>query len=331
MILGVEARLLGVVLASYGAISTAASLVLAAAWRRALPHLAVPSPRVAADRILLIRILPCLLGTGGATTAAIAFLLFEPPLPREKVGLPFLFVATAGAALLLAAARRGVRSARATAAVTRSWSAGSPATLSAGSITVRQVISAFPVVAASGLWRPRLLVARSVADACSEAELEAILAHERAHLTTHDNLRQAVLTLCPDLFGWLPACRRLERSWREATERAADEAATRGDEGRRLALASALVKVARMAVGQPIPTLPGNALFRGEPIAERVRSLLAPSPTATTSGSSRFAQERSGLGTTAALLFLSWILVTLFSAMQPELFAILEGAIRLGR
>ncbi|REK03726.1 MAG: hypothetical protein DWQ36_19490 [Acidobacteria bacterium] len=328
--LGFETRWVLVALASYAVVSTAASLLLAAGLRSVLARLVSrsPSPRTTADRILLLRLLPCLFGALCAVAASLAFALFEPRTHGEAVGWPFVCAATAGAVLLLLALGRGARSALASLAVGEVWSAGSPARTPAP-LAAREVEADFPVVALSGLWRPRLVLARRVADACSEEEMQAVVAHEMAHLHAHDNVRQAVLTLCPDLFALLPAARVLERSWREAAERAADEAATAGDESRRLALASALVKVARLAVGPRAPVLPGSTLLRGEPIAERVRSLLSPPASD--------ALDRSGvagLGGSprgAAGLALLAVSSALFAASRPELFELVEAAIRLGR
>ena len=62
-----------------------------------------------------------------------------------------------------------------------------------------------------------------------------------------------------------------------AAELAADEAAAGGlDRG--VHLAAALVKVARLATTIPSDPLPASALYRGEPITERVHRLLAPPP-----------------------------------------------------
>jgi hypothetical protein len=65
--------------------------------------------------------------------------------------------------------------------------------------------------------------------------------------------------------------------WHDAAEAVADDGATAlGPEGR-VDLASALLRVARLApAGSPIVSLPASALYRGEDIADRVRRLLAP-------------------------------------------------------
>jgi Zn-dependent protease with chaperone function len=134
--------------------------------------------------------------------------------------------------------------------------------------------SAFPIVAIVGLVTPRLFVARSVLEACSAEELEAVLAHEEAHARQRDNLRRLALAGAPDLLGLWPAGRQLEGAWMRAAEFAADEAAA--DQWHRgLHLASALVKVARLAT-TPSRPLPASALYHDEPITERVQRLLDP-------------------------------------------------------
>ena len=125
-----------------------------------------------------------------------------------------------------------------------------------------------------GLFTSRLFVARSVLEACSSEELDAVLAHEGAHARQYDNLRRLALAGTPDLLSLWPSGRRLDAAWMRAAELAADEMAAR-DRGRGVDLAAALVKVARLATTATDP-LPASALYRGEPITERVHRLLDP-------------------------------------------------------
>ena len=81
----------------------------------------------------------------------------------------------------------------------------------------------------------------------------------------------------PDLLGWTPAARRLERAWAAAAEHTADASAA-ADRAARLALASALVKIARRmpppsSVSEPISTLVG-----GGEIVSRVEQLIDDAP-----------------------------------------------------
>jgi beta-lactamase regulating signal transducer with metallopeptidase domain len=144
-----------------------------------------------------------------------------------------------------------------------------------------------------------------------------------AHLQAHDNLRRAFFSISPDLLALVSASAAMERAWHEAAERAADEQASGTDDARRVALASALVKVARLASAALPPPLPASALFRGEPIAERVRELIAP---------------RVKLTACPPTSLLALVLFAAASAVlaalplsHPFLYLIIETAIRLGR
>jgi hypothetical protein len=118
-----------------------------------------------------------------------------------------------------------------------------------------------------GVLRPRIFVAETVLGALSPAELRALLAHERAHLTAGDNLRRLLLRACAPL-PWPAQARRLERRWQEASEGAADVRANAG-----LDLALALVATARLAPPGARLELGAAAFHSGGAVARRVRRL----------------------------------------------------------
>lgn len=97
-----------------------------------------------------------------------------------------------------------------------------------------------------GILRPRLLVSRGLLDSLSADELDAVLAHERAHAARFDNLRQLLVRW--STIAWPPASRRAVRAYNDrACEAACDEPALRvlGD---RDAYAELLTKVSH---GEP--------------------------------------------------------------------------------
>jgi Zn-dependent protease with chaperone function len=129
------------------------------------------------------------------------------------------------------------------------------------------VDAGFPVVAVAGLFRPRIFVDRRVLAACSPAELDAIAAHEQAHVVGRDNLKRLLIGACQG-----PASA-AARAWRQAAEHAADNQAADSSQ-RALDLASALLSVARLA---PRRTLEGTALSTiedGGSLEVRIRHLL---------------------------------------------------------
>ena len=131
---------------------------------------------------------------------------------------------------------------------------------------------AFPVVAVVGIVRPQLFIADSVASECTPAELAAIVAHEAAHVRAGDNLTRAAFSLTPGSRLVAPLARAIERQWSVAAERTADERARVATSG--LDSASALTKVARLAVGPAREPLVGSALIGELALDARVRLLL---------------------------------------------------------
>jgi beta-lactamase regulating signal transducer with metallopeptidase domain len=128
----------------------------------------------------------------------------------------------------------------------------------------------------AGVVRPRILIGPSVARELSPAELEVAVAHELAHKQAFDNLARWAMLCAPDFFGISGAARRLERDWHAAAESLADARAVRGDSIRAVHLASALVKVSRLAAQGPAAVpVPAWSTLNDPPLLERrVRRLV---------------------------------------------------------
>jgi Zn-dependent protease with chaperone function len=134
----------------------------------------------------------------------------------------------------------------------------------------------FPIVAVVGIWRPQLYISRRVVEVCDREELDAMCAHEEAHVAAGDNFTRLLLLATP--FPLTASARELEAAWTRAADDAADDAARR-DARAAVALASALIKVARLAARQPMPLLHVSAIFSGSSVNDRVRRLLeTPTP-----------------------------------------------------
>jgi Zn-dependent protease with chaperone function len=133
-----------------------------------------------------------------------------------------------------------------------------------------------PVMALIGVFRPRLIVSASLVAALSRDEMEAGIAHEIAHHSAWDNLKRLLIRLSPDLLAATGAARAMERHWAAAAEQAADSRAGGGDPTMRCALASALVKVARLMppTAAPRSLEPISTLVDGGDITARVERLL---------------------------------------------------------
>jgi Zn-dependent protease with chaperone function len=232
-----------------------------------------------ARALFALRMMPAAASVGTSFVVALSFLFFESRNALETPGRVLAALAVVGAVLIAGAIGRaallGIRARRAYGAWLELAQPVDPGFQSR--IHAIVVESAFPIVAVFGVFRRRLVIARSVLDQCPPEELAAVLAHEESHIRRGDNLRRALMGLAPDLLTASRTGRRIADDWHTATEEAADDAAARLGADGRATLAQALVRIARMAPeGNALQYLPTSALYRGENIEGRVRRLLAP-------------------------------------------------------
>lgn len=262
-----------VLAAVYGLISALLSILVIAAWRACYER-----AQLSANELLALRLLPA----GGATLLVLtivlpAFLVSEPVNELEKGGPLLVTLALFGLLTVGIGLRRAWRA----------WKAARVLLQNCGPADTRCLIPGHPVdivdapepfVAVIGALRPRVVASRRVLAACSNEEFGEIIAHEVAHISSRDNVKLLLVVLGPDPLAWLPAGDALEARWRKAVEREADERATGADRYKRLALASALIKVARLSstAASPLPAL--SLPIAVDDVEGRVLGLLAPSP-----------------------------------------------------
>jgi len=115
---------------------------------------------------------------------------------------------------------------------------------------------------AVGVLRPRVVLSASLESHLAPEALEAVLAHEEAHLVRHDPRAMSFLAWA-GLFGVPGVSGKVRDAFHEASEEAAD--ANAADEVGPHAVAAALVAVARLAPGRP----PAFALGFGDTAVQR--------------------------------------------------------------
>lgn len=122
------------------------------------------------------------------------------------------------------------------------WDAAASAGIEPG---VVRVVDGLPSPAFTAGWlKPRVYVARRLAERLSPPELEAVLAHEAAHVARRDPLRLSLLRFLTCMLFWLPALHRLAEDIADEAEIRADDRAARD---RPLALAAAILTLAQWA------------------------------------------------------------------------------------
>ena len=267
-----ELRLIVVALAAFAGVSVATAALVPFIAR----HAAVGTPARRARRLAVIRMLPSVAAVAVCAIVTASFVFFENRSDGEHYGVAMPLLAALAVFLLATTAWRVYRLTRSTHTIVLEWlRTAERITLPGVDIPAFAVPASFPIVAVVGLRQPRLFIARSVLASCSEEELRAVLAHEQGHIDRGDNLRRLLFAAAPDVLMWLSASSKMFAAWRQAAEEAADDDAANAGEHGRARLASALVKVARLATpGECPPPMPASALYRGEDLERRVRRLL---------------------------------------------------------
>jgi len=121
-----------------------------------------------------------------------------------------------------------------------------------------------------GIFRPTLLLPASIFESLPPAHLQALLAHEAAHVKRHDNLTAALHSLTECLFWFHPLAWWIGARLVEERERACDEAVVRAGKDRS-DYAHAIVGVCRLYLGAPIVSASGAS--RG-PLQTRIEAIL---------------------------------------------------------
>lgn len=264
---------IAIALAALSAGVLAGSLLLTALSRGVLQRGRRLTPATRADVLAAVRLLPISIGMIFSSLVTISFVRFEPAAARETIGVVLIGCAALGLAAVGRSLVRAIGVGRETERLLGAWGPALPV----ANEPYRAIDCAFPVVAIVGIWRPTLYIATQVLQACDVEELDAMIAHERSHIACRDNLVRLLFYAFPVPWFARDAASRIEHAWLIAAEERADDRATAGDR-RALTLASALVKVGRLAAGKTMPLVHASAITSGPGIEQRVRRLLEPQP-----------------------------------------------------
>jgi len=251
------ARLVWLSLAVFFLVHLASGLAVSAATPGMVRLMERLRPRLAARILLIVRLFPLALGLFAVAAACVpSYLRLEPDEAAEEVGVVGGIAAGLAIAILAVGMYRGVRSW----VRSRRWLndvAGSGA----------------PVLAIAGFVRTRMVISPIVREELPADELAVAVRHEEAHRAAFDNCKRLILALTPGLLPGVHGFKLLEREWLRFTEWAADDDAVQGDNWRSLALASALVRVARLGtVEAPL----FSSLLDGGALSQRVDRLMSP-------------------------------------------------------
>jgi hypothetical protein len=256
------------------AITAGAATLVVAAIARQLIRQEAKRP---ASFWLALRVIPA---AAAASAVAVLFVpsywLYEPRQYAEGFHADLAGVGLlALAAVAVPAARGGAAWIRASRRATAWAQMGTPIATSGASMPAFRIETEAPIMALVGIVNPRLFISRRVVSALNEEELAASVAHEVGHRCAFDNFKRLLLLSTPSFLT--PALtRQIDERWAAAAEEDADRRACQPlDTGAvRYALASAIVKIARMLPAPPIVAEPISTLVDGSDIEARVHSLL---------------------------------------------------------
>jgi Zn-dependent protease with chaperone function len=262
------ARLLLLSSASFFLVQLLASALVAWIAPAAIERARTMRARRAARVLLTLRLLPAAFSTLIVVALCVpSYLRFEPRVAEEEAGMVCAAAAILGAAVFAAALYRTLRALIRSSLYVRQCG-GRESNIGGEKVWIVPQSSG---VALAGLMRPRLLISERAIAELSGDQLAVALGHERAHRASRDNLKRLLILLAPAIF---PGLRALESAWIKCAEWAADDRAAEGDPDRSVALAAALVRVARLQSGAATPALVTSLVEADEDLSFRVDRLL---------------------------------------------------------
>jgi hypothetical protein len=265
-----------VALAAFALLNIAFSAVLAAAWRLGLTNCVRGTARRRARALVQLRALPTAAALALTVSAIVpAFVMFEPWQASETAGPLLLVLAAVAVTQLALSIAIAIATTVQTSVAARRWlRRGEPLDVNPpAGVPAYAIDSLSPIVALVGVFKPKLVAARSVIAACTADELTTIVAHERGHLHAHDNLKRWLMNCAPDALRWTPVHRDIVAAWDAAAEDAADDAAATSAASR-VDLAALLIKIARLAAPPTWPAATVSPFVEPSGLDRRVRRLL---------------------------------------------------------
>jgi hypothetical protein len=262
----------------FAAVNAAVSIAVAIAGRCFAAETGADPGR--ARRLVLTRLAPAAVALIAAMGVFLpAHLMLEPLRSDEWLGPITVSIGILGIALVLRSASRLAWTCYRTARLMRY--------VRTGRVTAKEV-PLLPGIALAGIVSPRILIGSPARRLLSGRELEVALAHELAHRQTGDNLTRLLMYCAPDFLVGTKAAGRLETLWAAEAECLADAAAVGDSPTRAARLASALLKIGRLA-STGHDRSPELSAFHHPALLElRVRRLVSGTPVLP--GSSRWAR-----------------------------------------
>jgi Zn-dependent protease with chaperone function len=262
-------RCLGVSFACFLLIYSMISLVVLLGWARVRSVAQRLSARRLADTLLLLRGLPFLVAAIATLAFVVpSFVLLEPRVVAEPVGEIPLSLGACCLVLLAAGVLNTISAQLKTSRTVAGWLQDAIAEPDCHAVPLYRIRPSSPALTVAGVCAPRVLLSEAAAAVLNAKELAAALKHEVAHVRRRDNLKKLLFRVCV-----FPGMAKLEASWSEAAEMAADDAAV-SNSREALDLASALIKLSRFAPLQTSALVMGLMQASGSGLNARISRLV---------------------------------------------------------
>jgi hypothetical protein len=203
-----------------------------------------------------------------------SYLHYEGNFATEEIGWLCLMPASLGVLLCLTALARAVRAVIQSSFLSDRFCAAKDSSF----WLLNRELDEFPSLALVGLFKPKVVVSPLVLETLTAEQFQTALEHEQAHQSSRDNLKRLLILLAPDLLPFTHNFRAMERHWDRYAELSADDFATRGQPARSIALAEALIKLARLQASHSSPPLVSGLFAAREALPLRVERLLRLEP-----------------------------------------------------
>jgi len=257
-----------------GLVYTLVRVALFCAARFLLRRLQSARPRLRERVLYVLQIVPALLAIFIAGALCLPeYLRHEPTRNAERVGwITLLLVATVciwfGSVFL-----RALRITLRTLSFSRTCRIIGRIVDLGGDLPFLALAEPLPPLGLVGFFRPFVIVSENLLEPgnLESGSLQVALDHERAHARQFDNWKLLSLCFLPRLPGdsW-------RRHWQAAADWAADDDAGCGDPARRLLLADALVRTARLAKPSPSHVICAALTGAESDLSVRIVRLLCP-------------------------------------------------------
>jgi hypothetical protein len=199
-----------------------------------------------------------------------SYLRYEGNGSHEEIGLLCLVPACLGCLICLIAIARSAHAIIQSNLLTQKLETGGDP----GLWHLNRGVDELPSIGLIGLFKSKVIVSPSVLKILTSEQFQAALDHERAHRSSCDNLKRLLILLAPDLFPFTRNFRAVESLWERSAELSADDLATLGQPLRSIALAEALIKLARLERSQTSVPLVSGLFAAPEGLTLRVERLL---------------------------------------------------------